>query len=360
MTIQYHLITSKENFIALRASWNALVGKCEVDHAFMRHEWFECWINAFHKSGSLAVQTAWNNGELIAAAPLRIVLQKRRGVQLRILQFLQSSITPRCNLIVHPEANDDDFFDSLFIIPGWDIMELRSVELEQPISKRLIEYFHRNRDYVIEPGLQSPYEALEGTWESFCGSRTMGYRKSFRNSANRLNKAGNHEILVLKTPDDFDRHFDDLLSVSARSWKAEGGTDIPSSPQAEFYRSFSRIGSREGLCVAYLLYLNGVPIAFDYYLRHNNRLAGIRWEYDAKYKYYMPGTTLHVQVIKDLLGKGEPWEYDLCGMPTEFKSGLVRSLRSHVDVTVGNPGVRGKFLIVLKKILAGLHKLGMI
>jgi len=359
MATQYHLVTDRAEFAALRTHWNQLVSKCEVDHAFMRHEWFECWIGAFHTTGSLAVQTTWSDGQLVAAAPMRIALQKRRGVRLRVLQFLQSSITPRCNLIVDPRTDHSEFFDSLFAIPGWDIMELRSIEMEQPISQALIEYLRRKRDYTIETGVESPYEVLGGTWEAFCNSRPKRCRKSFRNSANRLRKAGTHEIVVLETPDDFQRHFQDLLGISARSWKTEGGTDLPSTPkQADFYRNFSNIGAAEGLCIAYLLYLNGNPIAFDYYLRHERRLAGIRWEYDAKYKYYMPGTVLHARVIKDLLNKGESWEYDLCGMPTEYKSGFVRSLRRHVDITVGRPGVRGKFLILSKKALIAMHKFG--
>ena len=50
-----------------------------------------------------------------------------------------------------------------------------------------------------------------------------------------------------------------------------------------------------------------------------------------------------MQVIKDLLATGDPWELDLCGPPTELKLELVRSLRQHVNITVGRPGVYGRF-----------------
>ena len=79
MATQYRLVTDREGFAALRTHWNELVSKCEVDHAFMQHEWFECWINAFHKTGLLAVQTAWRNDQLVGAAPMRIVREKARA-----------------------------------------------------------------------------------------------------------------------------------------------------------------------------------------------------------------------------------------------------------------------------------------
>jgi CelD/BcsL family acetyltransferase involved in cellulose biosynthesis len=350
MADRYQLITKVDQFAALRGRWNELVSTCEVDHAFMRHEWFDCWIKAFHTTGSLAIQTAWSDDRLYAIAPLRIVRERRRGLSFNILEFLLSNITPRCNFIVHPDADISSFFDSLFDIPGWDIMRLQALEMEQPITKAFIQHIQRRRDYVIEPGLKSPYEILEGTWESFYQSRSVGYRKNFRNSANRLKKAGDHKVVVLESPEDFEKHFDELMSVSARSWKAEAGTDLRSTPQQEeFYRIFSAKGSKEGLCIAFILYLNERPIAFDYYLRHNRRLAGIRWEYDTEYRYYMPGTTLHAHVIRYLMDTGETWEYDLCGMTSEYKSGLVKSLRLHSNITVRRPGLRGKLIMLMKR-----------
>ena len=351
MADRYQLITDSEQFAALRDSWNELVSACAVNHAFMRHVWFDCWIKAFHTTGSLAIQTAWRDDRLCAVAPLRIARERRRGVSFNALQFLLSNITPRCNFIVHPGNTDvASFFDSLFEIPGWDVMELRALEVEQPITTMFIQYLRERRDHVIEPGLKSPYEVLDGTWESFYKGRSMGYRKNFRNSANRLKKAGDYRVVALESPEDFEKHFDELMSISARSWKAEAGVDLLSAPeQKEFYRLFSASGSREGLCIAFMLYLNERAIAFDYYLRHNRRLAGIRWEYDTEFKYYMPGTTLHAHVIRDLLNKGESWEYDLCGMTSEYKSGLVKSLRPHCNITVGGPGMRGKSIMLMKR-----------
>ena len=119
------------------------------------------------RRGCWPVQTAWRNDQLVGAAPMRIV-RESKGIPLENYpQLLQSGITPRCNVIFHPHLDPVEFFDSLFDIPGWDIMELCAVEMEQPISKALIEYLRRKHSYVIEPGLQSPYEVLGGTWESF-------------------------------------------------------------------------------------------------------------------------------------------------------------------------------------------------
>ena len=97
---------------------------------------------------------------------------------------------------------------------------------------------------------------------------------------------------MLQTPEDFERHFDDLMAISARSWKAEGGTDIPSTPQVDFYRSFTvELEVKKG-CVLLICYiLTKIQLHLSIICDTGKRLAGIRADYDTDFRYYMPGTT---------------------------------------------------------------------
>nr|MBN2276796.1 GNAT family N-acetyltransferase [candidate division Zixibacteria bacterium] len=350
----FKLITDFDEFMTLRQPWNELLDNSDVNHAFMRHEWFECWIKNFLNNGRMSLQTAWMDGILMGVAPLYIIRRKRKGVPFKIKSFLRASISPRCNFILHDSIDPNPFFDSVLTIGNWDFMELMSVDPGQKTTRRFIEYLDSERNYVVEKGIQSPYEILNMNWEAFEKSRSKGNRKNFRNSVNRMKKSGEYTIIKLQNPQEFEKHHEDLLSISSRSWKTEGGTDLKTDfKMASFYRDLGQIGARAGFVTAYILVLNDIPIAFDYYLSHNHRLVGLRWEYDDEYRYQMPGVVLHAHVIRDILKDGHSWELDLAGMVTEAKTGLAKDIRGHVDITVGRPGLKGDLLMFFKKRLVG-------
>ncbi|MFZ5501341.1 MAG: GNAT family N-acetyltransferase, partial [Candidatus Micrarchaeota archaeon] len=319
-------------------------------HAFMKHEWFECWINNFGSNDRLLVHTAWDGSELVGIAPLRIVRRRFRGVPLSVLTFLQSSITPRCNFIVRDTLDLPAFFDSIIALRGWSLMEVKSLDEKQTTTQKFIEYLTGRHNFMIEPGIQSPYEVLPCDWASYYASRSKHLQRDIRASGNRSKSAPSIEVLRLENRSQIQEHFPDLLSISQRSWKAGTGTDLVTDRQsAGFLRQFCELGADQGLCLIYILMIEGKAVAFDYYVRHRNRLAGLRWEYDDNYNYYIPGLLLHCSVLKELIGSGEPWEYDLTGDITKFKADISKDIRKHVNIVVGRPGVYGSLLMRLKK-----------
>jgi CelD/BcsL family acetyltransferase involved in cellulose biosynthesis len=356
--MNYKLISNFDDFLSLKKPWNELVSTTEVDHAFMKHEWFECWIKNLGQDGKLTIQTAWQDNILVGIAPLHIVRKKRKGIPLRLLSFLHSSITPRCNFILHDSVDRRSFFDSLFKIKGWDIMELRSLEIGKKITEDFIEYLKSTRQYVLEDGIQSPYEILNMDWKTFQDTRFKDYRRNLNNCANRVKKAESFEVVKLQKSAEFQRHFDDLISISSRSWKVKEGTDLVSdSKMASFYRDFSFIGSTQNLCMASLLFINEKPVAFDYYLRFGTSLVATRWEYDEEYSYYNPGYFLHAHIIKELIESDEKWEFDLSGDLTEFKSRLAKQIRKHLMITTGRNNLYGRLLMSFKKALMKTNKM---
>ncbi|MEW6411015.1 MAG: GNAT family N-acetyltransferase [Candidatus Zixiibacteriota bacterium] len=349
--MRFKLLTTFEEFLLLKEQWNRLVEATDVDHAFMKHEWFECWIKNLMPEGKLVVHTAWENDRLVAVAPLQIVWQSRKKIPLRILSFLRSSITPRSNFIIDNSIDSNAFFDSLFAIGGWDIAEFKAMEAGIPATAKFMDYVEKNLNFVTEDGLQSPFEVNETDWETYLKSKSKNYRKNYRNYLNRLQNEGEYKILKVENSSDFERWFESLVEVSGRSWKFAEKTDLKSMPQvADFYRDFSILTAESGLFVAYLLVIKEKLAAFSYYLRHRNRLVGIRWEYDEEYAYFMPGIVLHNYCLKDSIDSGQKWEYDLSGMVTEHKGRLAEQIRKHIDVTVGRPGLLGKLIMFFKRL----------
>jgi CelD/BcsL family acetyltransferase involved in cellulose biosynthesis len=351
MKLEFATIDTPAAFAALREDWNALARRSEVDHAFMRHEWFAAWLQHLPWRGELRILTARRDGRLVGAAPLGLVRTRRRGLTVRLLTFLQSGISPRCHFLVDRDEDPRAVFAGLWSIEGWDLAELQGLAAASPLTGRLVDYLQGRGTCVVEAGGLSPYQDMPDSWEAFEKTRSKGFRKRFRNSYNRCRKAEGYELVKIDTAEGLDAAFPEMLEISRNSWKAEGGTDlVTQSGMGEFFRDFARNTASEGLWVVFLLRIEGRPAAFDYYVRHDGRLVGLRWEYDESLGYYMPGVVVHVAAIKDLI-EGGGREFDLAGTDTDFKSGLVDTAREHLDVTFARGGLRSRLLIALKDAL---------
>jgi len=359
MAIQSKLVQDFDDFLKLREPWNELVRNCDVDHAFMRHEWFECWVRHLGTADNLRILTVWSDGLMVAAAPLQMKRQKLKGMPLRVLSFMSSSVSPRCNFILHSSCDSAGFFNEVFAIRAWDLVYTENLEVGLATTNKYLEYLKSGifRNYDTEPGRQSPHQILDTDWDSYLKTLSKNHRKNIRAALRRLEELGEYEFLEFETYEGSEIIFEQMVVVSGSSWKSEFGTDLKSNPKiAAFYKDFSRLGSREGLWKLYMLRIGNALVAFDYLLKHNNSLTGIRSDYDPAYKDLMPGHLMKVATIRDLCSRGVPWEYDMGGMAAEYKKGYVKNVREHINVTACSFKPYGQALMFGKKVIWPLVK----
>ncbi|MDH4157030.1 MAG: GNAT family N-acetyltransferase [candidate division Zixibacteria bacterium] len=357
MSLKIKTIQSFDDFLKLKPAWNELAAATEIDHAFMRHEWFECWINNLGRRDDLLILTAWRDGQLTAVAPLQLVRARVKGIPARVLAFLASGISPRCNFIMHPSANPEEFFDALFQIKGPDLVVTRGLEAETGITRTYLDYLknHLRGKYHVEPGRHSPYLLAEPDWDSFRKTLPRQFRTNLTTRLNKLQKESSFEVCKVTDFQKLNTIFDELVDVSARSWKGEAGTDLKSSPeQCSFYREFSRDAAQAGLWEVWGLRVNGILTAFEYCLKGKKSLSAIRTDMDPEYQKLGPGNSLKVFMIQDLMNREGTWEYDLGGMAYDYKLRWTNLVRKHIVVTASAGTVRGNLLIFGKNKLLPL------
>jgi len=346
-------------FQKLRDPWNELARNCEVDHAFMRHEWFECWIKHLGSQDNLRILTVWADGLMVGVAPLQIKQMKFKGIPFRTLSFMSSSVSPRCNFIVHTTCDAHRFFDKVFSVRGWDLIHTENLDLGLAITRSYLDYLESGlfKNHFVEPGRQSPFQIIDTEWEAYFGTLSKNHRKNIRVALRRLEEIGSYEFLEFESFEQAEQVIDQMVAISGSSWKSEFGSDLKSSPQiAAFYEDFSRVGSRDGLWKLYMLKIGDDHVAFDYLLKHGNCLTGIRSDYNPAYKEYMPGHLMKVATIKDLCSRGVPWEYDMGGMAAEYKKSYARNVREHVHITACSLKLYGQLLLFGKKSVLPLLK----
>jgi hypothetical protein len=358
--LRLSVIDNFDDFLKLEQPWNELVSQTEVDQAFMKHQWFNCWIRNLGRPENLAILTAWSDGQLMGIAPMQIVSDKLKGLPVKVLCFLSSGITPRCNFIVHESFDKTRFFDYVFGYKGWDLIITNNIASEFKITKSYIEYLEsKKKKFKIEQGFMSPYVKTDSTYDDYWKSLSQSFRKNLRKCLNRLEKSGTHKVHKITEFSQFTGIFDRLLETSAKSWKGEVDSDIKSNPNLiSFYVDYSRMASDMSLFELWILEIEGDIASFAYSLKLRNVLTGIRTDFDPKYKYYNPGKILQLFLLKDLFSREDVWEYDMGGGRGEHKIIWTDHIREHYIITAGKSTLYGNMLMMGKlKILPMFNKL---
>lgn len=353
MGIEAKVVADHGNFAGLGGAWNDLVDRATLTNIFHRHEWYRCWLDNMAPDAQLRVVLLQRDGRLVAAAPLVLTGRRRKGLTIPTLGFMQSGITPRSGLLVEHDDLCEPLLGAIDAVPGWSVAEFRALELDHPTTRRLVGLLRRRGPVAVEAGMTSPYEELPDSWDAYYQSRTNKIRQRFRGAVNRVHKHETVEVLRLTTYAELEPHFDSLLAISAASWKGEVGTDMATVGQAAaFYQAYSRLTDGQDAWIAYLLRLDGKPVAFMYLLRDGGHWVALRSDYGEAFSYDMPGVYLHKEVITDLAALPAPRIYDLVGFATPFKSSLAHSGRRLCDLTVGAGNLQGRILMVAKGMLA--------
>ena len=103
----------------------------------------------------------------------------------------------------------------------------------------------------------------------------------------KLSKKGNVILKKYQDTSEVAHILDQLFTIASKSWKEKENTALSSSEQSRaFYTDLAFTAAKEGWLVIYILYLDEVPLVFDFSLKFENRLLSLKTEYDENYSEY--------------------------------------------------------------------------
>ncbi len=358
---QFRFIDSYDEFQSLADAWNELVLSTPLAHVFMRHEWFDTWITTRDTRPQLAIQTGWRDGQLVSIAPLMRTTQKFKFVSAKLLKFLQSPISPRCNFIAKEQNDAARLFDSFPSIPDWDLLVTENMESAQLMTDWYTDFLGTQSSlrYFAQNGRQSPYLDISGTWENYLKSLHRDRRTFIKSEClNRLQRAENPRIERCNPATNPEYIVSTMLDVSSRSWKQDSGSAIGQVPgQKRFYEQYTQKALAHGWVDIRILHIGGKPVGFDYYLTYQNNYSLIRTDFDTSLKYYHPGENLKLDLLQELFSKDQPAQLDMGGDSSLYKQKWASGVRSHTSTTTANNTLLAKAIMLGKyQILPALKR----
>jgi len=220
--MNYTLHTSfSEN---LQGEWNALLDESVVHVPFLRYEYLKIWWQTSGggewsaASPSLSIVTAHRDGQLVGAAPL-FYLPERKSLML----VGSVEISDYLDVLARPE-DLPEFLSGLlpFLaspeLPPWQTLELHNLLDSSPTLPALQQAAASlSWNYQVEPLQHSPYIPLPGDWETYLEGIDKKQRHEIRRKIRRAEAADvPTRWYVVKDPQVLDQEIEAFLGLMAQ------------------------------------------------------------------------------------------------------------------------------------------------
>ena len=273
---------------SLIAAWDGLADRTNAV-PFARPGWLLPWAEA--AGARLEPFTVWRGGRLAGILP--IIVNRRH------LRTPADWHTPWLEAVVEDQEALHALAADLaatrlpritvdFVLAGHATAEASSLWLQAA-------------GYLMSPRprLESPFLAVESTWEDYLGTLSAHRRSELRRRARKLEAAGRVTREVLDGSEGLPGLLDQAFAVEASGWKGRRGTAIASDPAVEhFYRRIAAWGEERGWLRLAFLRLDGRPLAFDLALEAGGRHYLFKTGYDPAFTALSPGLLLRLHMLE--------------------------------------------------------------
>lgn len=307
-------IDDETKFGALKAEWNVLAARSRCPSIFLRHEWFDAAWQWRRSDSTLRILRVRNGAETVALCPFVLRPLRRYGMRLHALEFLTVPDTQSCDILVAPEyqaAVVDAVARRLYEMRRqWDVISLDYLPGGSASAAMLEMAAERYKlPHEATVAHENFFIDLKTTWQAFYATRSRRLKKANNLNANHLRRVvgridvewcGRRELDGATA----DAMLQNIIDVSARSWKRKTGLSLDNPGPRAFIESIVRHARANGWLSLWMLSLDGKPVATEFQLVHAGQVHALRADYDEAFKELSPGSYLNWKLIEALFGEG--------------------------------------------------------
>ncbi|QSP93693.1 GNAT family N-acetyltransferase [Marinobacter salinisoli] len=351
------VVRSATEFECIREQWDSFVGKVNPVPLPMTFAWLWSWWKAFSLEGGMEMEfrCVYQGPELVGVAPLVRLKHRYRGVTVTLLKLAANGHSPYSSVIVDTAlspAARNRAFSLLTQVGAGEIGLFLKVEQDSELQHFLLDDPGRGKAHKRvgqKPSLRTPVVNINQSWEDFYRSRPRSLKKSLNHKMNRFRKYGGFTIHEEKIRSTDQPIVEDLITVSARSWKSTVGNDLKSNTRSrQFLVNLIKVlGPSESLS-AWVIRDKERPVAFELHLIFDNVVYPIRADYDSEYKAYSPGSVLECSALKHLFEQGRYQQYYTCADDYWYLSNWTTEYKDFCSIELFGDSLKLKALYFLE------------
>ena len=292
------LVTSEAGFAALRADWNRLVERVGGP-VFLRHEWFgAAWAWQRTDAASLWIACAYAGDRLVGVLPLMRPPTSHSGT--RLLQFLSVPDAQWCDVLIEPELGStvaQSLVSQLLLhSASWDVLRLDRLALRSQAARwfapALAEQGLAARVDTVDCNL---FVDLKSSWPDYHASLSRSIKKTRNLAANRLARLGTASVQWVTAESvgahEVGRYVDEVVAISARSWKHVTGNSLDRPGPQAFIRALTETAFAQNWLSVWFLRIDNVAVAMEYQLHCDGHIHAMRADFDDHLRASRPART---------------------------------------------------------------------
>jgi CelD/BcsL family acetyltransferase involved in cellulose biosynthesis len=198
--------------------------------------------------------------------------------------------------------------------------------------------------------------ALPATYDEFLARRDAKSRYNLKRASANLEKtfADRLDVSVLAGPESFERIFGDLEHVAAKTYQRGLGAGFADTPDR---RAYVRVALARGEFRAWMLSIDGVPIAFWQGIVRRNTFVLSNAGYDPAYGRLGVGTYVQMRMFRDLIEDPLIDVVDFGWGDADYKARFGTESWLEHDVLIYAPSFKGMRVRVLRGMVLGVDRL---
>jgi len=128
---------------------------------------------------------------------------------------------------------------------------------------------------------------------------------------------------------------DEIVEISANSWKAKIGTDLRTNSQArQFLSEISGLFGPHGHVSIWIARDGTTPIAYEFHVQYGDKLYPLRADFDEEYGTVSPGSVVEYSALQDLFKSQSASEYYSCAGDYKYLSHWTDEYADHMNIDI--------------------------
>ncbi len=341
------IITDKAKFLRFEPLWRKLNKNGLGDPVFQAFDWIKPWMDIFLcHNDKLKTVLVKKDGTPVGIAPFVLVRDKR------IITPAGSGYVDYSGLVL-PSSPEiiEKVIKALLGINGWDVLELKSFPVFDPVGRLIRESAEKNGLGVLEyPDNVCPFIRLWGTYDKYMKKRfSSKFRNRIRRMEKRLKALGTHRYEIFKQARNLNPILEKISRIEENSWKGMRKTGIFSTDKKRrFYFDVIKNMAIENKLLIHLQWLGDILISYRIGFKANEKYYDYNLAFNPDFGKYSPGL-LSLNNLLQYLYENEFKTFDFLKGGEKYKNLWTDKASKTIHLYIFRPCARGRIENIIRE-----------